>query len=194
MVFLPSRSSLHDGSATFVEPLSRGARAIIDLLDVVGTIRDGDHLQCVMYLAQEFGLVAQPLFLFGSIGAHPRRPHSSLLESHFYTLLHEGIVDVDGNGHLRLRRDLFALPPCSLNGRRLAALGTLSAEETALFAAAVLRLAADGLHAGSLRHTEAFDETIASFTSSDDRPIDIGAICATRRRMLPADPVMLTPV
>jgi len=200
MVFLPSRTSpQNDESDSYAGSLSRGARAIIDLLDVVGNVRDGDHLQCVAFLAQEFGLLTEPLFLFGSSGPDPRRPHSVLLESHFYALLRDGIVDLDGAGRLRLRRDLFPVSSSGLAGRRLAALGALSPGEAAIFAAAVLRLAGEGRHAGSLRHDDAFGDTITRLSlaiegaSEHDRSLDVAAICDVRYRLMPAEPVMLTP-
>src|SRR5437868_13794807 len=142
MVFRPERTKAHDeGASGGGAPLSRGAHVIIDLVDVVGNVRDGEHLQRLVFLAQEFGLLAEPVFLFGSMGPDPRRPHSLLLEDHFYMLLRDGIIDLDGAGRLRARRDLFALPSSGLTGRRLAALSDLSPAEAALFAAAVLRLA-----------------------------------------------------
>jgi len=95
-------------------------------VDVVGNVRDGEHLQYLVFLAQEFGLLAEPVFLFGSMGPDPRRPHSLLLEDHFFMLLRDGIIDLDGAGRLRARRDLFALPSSGLTGRRLAALSDLS--------------------------------------------------------------------
>lgn len=196
MVFLPSRTSpRNDSSDSYMQPLSRGARAIIDLLDVVGNVRDGDHLQCIVFLAQEFGLLAEPLFLFGSTGADPRRPHSLLLEGHFYALLRDGIVDLDAAGRLRLRRDLFALPPSSLAGRRLTALGALSPNEATIFAAAVLRMANDGRHAGSSRHDEIFDAVVRRMTAITETEglTDVAAIHDARRRLMPAMPVMLAP-
>lgn len=196
MVFLPSRTSpRNDSSDSYMQPLSRGACAIIDLLDVVGNVRDGDHLQCIVFLAQEFGLLAESLFLFGSTGSDPRRPHSLLLEGHFYALLRDGIVDLDAAGRLRLRRDLFALPPSSLAGRRLAALGALSPNEAAIFAATVLRMANDGRHAGSSRHDETFDEIVRRMTAVTETEgvTDVAAIRDARRRLMPAMPVMLAP-
>ena len=200
MVFLPSRTSPQDnGSDEFGESLGRAARAIIDLIDVVGNIRDDDHLQCVAFLAQEFGLLSEPLFLFGSMGSDPGRPHSLLLESHFYTLLRDGMIDLDGTGRLRVRRDLFGLPSSGLAGRRLVALNTLSPTEATLFAAAVLRLAREGRHAGSPRHDEAFGDAIGRLSELAGGPedrgnvIDLAAICDVRSRLLPAEPVMLTP-
>jgi hypothetical protein len=197
MVFRPDRTKPHDeGACPGGELLSRGARTIIDLVDVVGNVRDGEHLQCLVFLAQEFGLLAEPVFLFGSMGPDPRRPHSLLLEDHFFMLLRDGIIDLDGAGRLRTRRDLFALPSPSLTGRRLAALSDLSPAEAALFAAAVLCLAGEGRHAGSPRHDDAFCTAIIQLAASDDmgRSVDVAAICAARQRLMPAEPVLLTPV
>lgn len=201
MVFLPSRTSPpNDGSDSCAEPLSCGARVIIDVIDTVGNVRDGDHLQCIIFLAQEFGLLTAPLFLFGSTGPDPRRPHSLLLESHFYALLRDGIVDLDGTGRLRLRRDLFSLPPSSLAARRLTALSTLSPGEAMLFAAAVLRLAGEGRHAGSPRHDDTFAEIVRRLSAAMakdaefDHTLDVSAICRVRSRLMPAEPIMLAPV
>jgi hypothetical protein len=176
--------------------LSRGARAIIDLVDVVGNVRDGEHLQCLVFLAQEFGLLTEPLFLFGSMGPNPRRPYSLLLEDHFFMLLRDGIIDLDGAGRLRARRDLLALPSSSLTGRRLAALSDLAPAEASLFAAAVLYLAAEGRHAGSPRHDGAFCSAVTQLAASGDmgQSVDVAAICAARQRLMPAEPVLLTPV
>lgn len=196
MVFLPTRTSpQNDASESCLEPFSRGARVIIDLLDVVNTIRDGDHLQCAVFLAQEFGLLSEHVFLFGATGAAPHRPHSLLLEGHFYALLRDGIVDLDGTGRLRLRRDLFALPPSGLAARRLAALSALSPHEAAIFAAAVLNLAGAGRHAGSRRHDGAFEEAVAHLAAcgEDNQSIDVTAIGDARRRLMPVAPVLLTP-
>ena len=196
MVFLPSRTKpQYDGSDSDGVPFSRGPRAIIDLLDVVGHVRDGDHVQCLIFLAQEFGLMPEPHFLFGSVGPAPRRPHSLLLEGHFYALLRDGVVDLDGAGRLRLRRDLFALPSSGLAGRRLAVLGALSPSEAAAFASAVLSLASNGRHAGRPRHDDAFREAVIGLAAeAEERAIDVTAICDIRRRLMPTEPVMLTPV
>jgi hypothetical protein len=178
------------------EALSRAARVIIDLVDVVGSVRDGEHLQCLVFLAQEFGLLPEPVFLFGSMGPDPRHPHSLLLEDHFFMLLRDGIIDLDGSGRLRTRRDLFALPCSGLTGRRLAALSDLSPAEAALFAAAVLCLAGEGRHAGSARHDNAFSTAVTQLATSGDmgQSVDVSAICAARQRLMPAEPVLLTPV
>jgi len=197
MVFRPEGTKLHDeGAFGGGAPLSRGARVISDLVDVIGNVRDGEHLQCLVFLAQEFGLLAEPVFLFGSMGPDPRRPHSLLLEDHFYMLLRDGIIDLDGAGRLRARRDLFALPSSGLTGRRLAALSDLSPAEAALFAAAVLRLAGEGRHAGSPRHDDAFCTAVTQLVDSGDtgQSVDVAAICAARQRLMPAEPVLLTPV
>ena len=99
MVFRSGRMKPHhDGTGPYDGLLSCGARAVIDLVDVVGNVRDGEHLQYLVFLAQEFGLLAEPVFLFGSMGPDPRRPHSLLLEDHFYMLLRDGIIDLDGGG------------------------------------------------------------------------------------------------
>jgi hypothetical protein len=194
MVFLPSRTTTpHDGYDAYDEALSRGSRAIIDLLDVVDNVRDGDHLQCLIFLAQEFGLLAEPHFLFASAGPQAQTPHSLLLEGHFYALLREGIVDLDGAGRLRLRRDLYALPSSDLAGRRLSALGALSPHEAATFAMAVLRLANQGRLASSPRHDAAFHDEVARLATADEtQSIDVAAICDARRRLMPAPPVLLT--
>lgn len=197
MVFLPSRTKpQQDGSDCYDEPFSRGPRAIIDLLEVVGNVRDGNHLQCLIFLAQEFGLMPEPHFLFGSVGPEPRRPHSLLLEGHFYALLRDGVIDLDGAGRLRLRRDLFALPSSGLAGRRLAALGALTPHEATMFASAVLRLASNGRHAGRPRHDDAFHDTVVQLAACDDvsQSIDVAAICDARQRLMPGEPLMLTPV
>lgn len=197
MVFLPSRPpSEKDVCESDAESLSRGARLIIDLIDVVGNIRDGDHLQCVAFLAQEFGLMEEPHFLFGSTGSEPRRPHSLLLEGHFNALLRDGVIDLDGKGCLRLRRDLFALSYSGLAARRLSTLSMLSPREAAIFAGAVLRLAHEGRHAGSRRHDQAFLEAVTRYAMpmEDDSPGDPAAIDAVRARLLPAEHVMLVPV
>ena len=197
MVFRPDHTKPPDGGA---HPggglLSRAARTIIDLVDVVGNVRDGEHLQCLVFLAQEFALLAEPVFLFGSMGPDPRRPYSLLLEDHFLMLLRDGIIDLDGSGRLRARRDLFALPCSSLTGRRLAALSDLSPAETALFAAAVLCLAGEGRHAGSPRHDDAFCTAVTQLAASGDmgQSVDVAAICAARQRLMPAEPVLLTPI
>lgn len=196
MVFLPNRTATpHDGFDAYDEPLGRGPRAIIDLLDVVGNVRDGDHLQRLIFLAQEFGLLAEPHFLFASSGSDASAPHSLLLESHFYALLREGIVDLDGAGRLRLRRDLFALPSSDLAGRRLAALGALSPHEAATFAAAALQLANQGRLASSSRHDTAFRDAVTRLAAADENQgIDVDAICDARHRLMPMAPVMLTPM
>ena len=193
MVFLPSRTeSERDVPESDDEPLSRGARVIIDLIDVVGNVRDGDHLQCIAFLAQEFGLLEEPHFLFGATGAEPRRPHSLLLAGHFAFLLNEGVIDLDGKGCLRLRRDLYAVPYSGFAARRLSVLSTLSPRESAIFAGAVLRLASEGRHAGSRRHDGAFADAVARYVTpgEEDHPSD-AAIGAARYRLMPADPVML---
>ena len=197
MVFRPEGTKPHDeGASPGGDSLSRAARVIIDLVDVVGNVRDGEHLQCLVFLAQEFGLLAEPVFLFGSMGPDPRRPHSLLLEDHFFMLLRDGIIDLDGAGRLRTRRDLFALPCSSLAGRRLGALSDLSPAEAALFAAAVLCLAGEGRHAGSARHDDAFCTAVTQLAASSDmgQSVDVSAICAARQRLMPAEPVLLTPV
>lgn len=194
MVFLPSRNTTPlDGFDVYDEPLSRGPRAIIDLLDVVDNVRDGDHLQCLIFLAQEFRLLAEPHFMFAARGPNSHTPHSLLLEGHFYALLREGIVDLDGAGRLRLRRDLFALPSSDLAGRRLAALGTLSPHETALFAATVMWLANQGRLASSPRHDTAFHDAVVHLGAGDAiQSVDVAAICDARRRLMPVPPVQLT--
>lgn len=194
MVFLPGRTSLTDVTLESDDTSHQhGARLIIDLLDVVGSIRDGEHLQCVAFLAQEFELVARPHYLFGTLDSEPRRPHSLLLEGRFYALLRDGVVDVDGAGRLRLRRDLFAVPTSGRAGRRLSALNTLSSREAAIFAAAVMHLAGQGRHAGSNRHDEAFRATVSRLAVADtDQPVDVETICATRHRLLPSEPVLLS--
>ncbi len=208
MVFPPSRttpvpspageSTPHDRRHDETVPDGRGAtaRAIVDLIDAVGAVRDGDHLQCLLFLAQEFRLLTEPYLVFGTTGAAPPRPHSLLLEGHFYTLLSEGVLDVDGMGRLRPRRDLFTLPSSGLVNRRLAALSTLLPYECLVFAAAVRRLAHDGCYAGSRRHDDAFRAAVELFVSAEQEAYstDPEAICAARHRLLPADPVALTTV
>jgi hypothetical protein len=112
------------------------------------------------------------------------------------TLLRDGLIDLDGAGRLRVRRDLFALPPHGLTGRRLAALGSLSSGEAALFAAAVLRLAGEGRHAGSVRHDDAFCHAVTQLAAgeAEGTAVDVAAICDARERLLPSQPVLLTPV
>lgn len=197
MVFLPSRlQSEKDGCESDDASLSRGARVIIDLIDVVGNVRDGAHLQCIAFLAQEFGLLEEPHFLFGSVGPEPRRPHSLLLEGHFDALLDDGVLELDGKGCLRLRRDLFAVPYSGFAARRLSALSALSPREAAIFAGAVLRLVREGRHAGSRRHDQAFQDAVARFVTpvEEDQRSDAAAIDAARYRLMPTDPVMLVPV
>ncbi len=203
MVFLPSRLDTHQESQPVADrAISPGARAIIDLIDVVGTIHDVDHLQSVAFLAQEFGLLVAPTFLFGSRrgddGQEPRRPHSLLLEGHFYALLCEKVIDRDTTtGRLRPRRDLYAVPYSGLAGRRLGVLGALSKRDVAVFAAAVLRLTHDGCHAGSNRRDAAFHAAVAQLavladaTDEAEQPVDTAAIRAARQRLMPAEPVLL---
>jgi len=214
MVFLPSRPTAHEreqvqtDTETEHSVISPGARTIVDLVDVVGTIRDVDHLQSVAFLAQEFGLLAAPTFLFGSrrcggdegsAGAAPggvecARPHSALLEGHFYALLCEKVIDRDGTGRLSPRRDLYAVPHSGLAGRRLSTLAALSPRDTAVFAAAVLRLARQGCYAGSRRHDAAFYDAVALLAALDEGEpaVDTAAIYAARRRLIPAEPLQLT--
>lgn len=194
MVFLPSRTE----SATEVpesddEALSRGARIIIDLIDVVGNVRDGDHLQCIAFLAQEFGLLEAPHFLFGATGSEPRRPYSLLLAGHFEALWNEGMIDLDGKGCLRVRRDLYAVSYSGFAARRLGVLSALSPHEAAIFAGAVLRLAGEGRHAGSHRHDRAFEDAVSRYMGpgQEDHPSDAAAIGAARYRLMPADTVVL---
>jgi len=205
MVFLPSRPTTHERqqiqtqTETENSDIGPGARTIVDLADVVGTIRDVDHLQSVAFLAQEFGLLAAPTFLFGSRGGEGdagtacSRPHSVLLEGHFYALLCEKVIDRDGTGRLSPRRDLYAVPHSGLAGRRLSALAALSPRDTAVFAAAVLRLARQGCYAGSPRHDAAFYDAVALLAAIDeDEPaVDTAAICAVRRHLIPAEPLQL---
>jgi hypothetical protein len=195
MVFLPTRIKPHDDEASSDDlQLNHGPRVIIDLLDTVGNIRDGDHLQCVAFLAQEFGLMSGTEFLFGSIASNPPRPHSLLLEGHFYALLRDGFADLDGTGRLRLRRDLYHIPTSGLAARRLSALSELSPRETAVFAAAVLRLANEGKYAGSARHDSSFRDAVFSVAALDGegRAVDVAAICDARQSLMPAEPVMLS--
>src|SRR3989440_13005715 len=167
MVFRSGRTKPHhDGTGPYDGLLSCGARAVIDLVDVVGNVRDGEHLQYLVFLAQEVGLLAEPVFLFGSMGPDPRRPHSLLLQDHFFMLLRDGIIDLDGAGRLRARRDLFALPSSGLTGRRLAALSDLSPAEAALFAAALLHLSRQGRHARRSRHDDAFCTAVTQLAGS----------------------------
>ncbi len=195
MIFLPDRITLQDEREDSAGTLPHGVQAIVDLLDAVGTIHDGDHLQCVAFLAQELGLLTEPHFLFG-IGEPRACPYSSLLEQHFYVLLREGVVDLDATGRLRLRRDLHDTPHAGLANRRLSALGELSPHEAAVFAAAVIHLARQGRYAGSGRHDAAFGDAVALCATSgvDDEyeySVDVAAILAARQRILRAAPVML---
>ncbi len=203
MVFPPSRTiplqslseepTPHDGSHDETASDRRGAtaRAIVDLIDAVGNVRDGDHLQCLSFLAQEFRLLTEPYLVFGTIDDAPPRPHSLLLEGHFYTLLSEGVLDLDGTGRLRLRRDLFTLPSSGLANRRLSALAALSPYECLVFAAAVRRLTRDGCYAGSRRHDDAFRATVELYVTGEQESYspDPEAICAARQRLLPTGPL-----
>jgi hypothetical protein len=193
MVFLPSRVSSPDDSPDVRSELfSRGARTLIEVIDVVGTVRDGDHLQSIVFIAQEFGLLAKPIYLFGVVDDEPRRVQSLLLEGHYRTLLQAGMVDVNATGCLRPRHDLTPdLPPANIVGRRLAALSALSPAETAIFAAAVLRLATDGLYAGSPRRQEAFDAEVRAVVgtlSEGSDTIDSAAVGSVRRRLVASLP------
>jgi hypothetical protein len=165
-------------------------------VDIVGNVRDGEHLQCLAFLAQEFGLLAEAVYLFGSVRADLRRPHSLLLEDHFFTLLRDGIIDLDSAGRLRVCRDLLAVPASGSPDRRLAALSTLSPAEASVFAAAVLRLAGEGRHAGSSRHDVAFCAAVTQLAASADvgQPVDVAAICDARQRLMPVESALLTPV
>jgi hypothetical protein len=115
-----------------------------------------------------------------------------LLEGHYRTLLQAGLVDVGASGRLRPQYDVVPeLPPANFVGRRLAALSALSPAETAVFAAAVLRLATDGLFAGSPRRQEAFDAEVRVVVSTLDEgsdPIDSAAISSVRRRLVASLP------
>src|SRR5579875_3386452 len=159
MVFQPSRPTAGDELLPVTRTLSRGVQTIVDLLDTVGTIRDGEHLQSVAYLAEEFGLLAEPTFVFGSRAG---RPHSLLLEGHFYALLCDKVIDRDGAGYLRPRRDLYALPFAGRAARRLRSLGALSSRDAMIFAAAARHLAQQGRYSGSRRHDAAFDAAVAA--------------------------------
>ncbi len=203
MVFPPSRTipvSSPSGESTpqdqrHDESSSDGrgatARAIVDLIDAVGNVRDGDHLQCLIFLAQEFRLLTEPYLVFGTIDDAPPRPHSLLLEGHFYTLLSEGVLDLDGTGRLRLRRDLFTLPSSGLVNRQLGALAALSPYECLVFAATVRRLTREGRYAGSRRHDDAFRATVELYVNAEQEAYstDPEAICAARQRLLPTDPM-----
>lgn len=207
MVFLPSRLDAFQESPPAADDraISPGARAIIDLIDVVGSMRDVEHLQCVTFLAQEFGLLLAPTFQFGSRrageggGPELRHPHSLLLEGHFYALLCEKVIDRDATGYLRPRRDLYAVPYSGLASRRLAVLGALPRRDLAVFAGAVLRLAQDGCHAGSARRDTAFHHAVALLATvaegdemgDDGSVVDIGAICAARQRLMPTELLLL---
>ncbi|HZS91160.1 MAG TPA: hypothetical protein VFE42_27165 [Chloroflexota bacterium] len=192
MVFLPSGiSSPDDGPDVRSELFSRGARTLIEILEVVGTVRDGDHLQSIVFIAQEFGLLAKPIYLFGIVDDEPRRVQSLLLEGHYRTLLQAGLVDVDATGRLRPRHDLIPFPPSNLVSRRLAALNALSPAETVVFAAAVLRLATGGLYAGSPRRQEAFEAEVRAVVDTlkeSGDTIDGAAIGAVRRRLVASLP------
>jgi len=198
MVFLPSRLITPAEQQSDDSAICLGAQAIIDLLDVVGAVHDVEHLQSVAFLAQEFGLLTAPTFLFASRGPAPHRPHSLLLESHFYALLCEKVIDRDGSGRLRPRRDLYALPHSGTVARRLGILAGLTPRDTAVFAAAVLRLINDGRHAGSQKHDAAFDAAVAlaaSMREDEHEPaVDTAAIHAARQRLMPAAPVLLKAV
>jgi len=64
MVFRSGRTKPHhDGAGPCDGLLSCGARAVIDLVDVVGNVRDGEHLQCLVFLAQEWVIrsIGQPV-------------------------------------------------------------------------------------------------------------------------------------
>jgi len=196
MVFMPSRQTAPVEQQSDDSAICLGAQAIIDLLDIVDSVYDVEHLQSVAFLAQEFGLLTAPTFLFASRGPEPRRPHSLLLESHFYALLCEKVIDRDGSGRLRPRRDLYDLPHSSRVARRLGILTGLTPRDTAVFAAAVLGLINDGRHAGSQKHDAAFDDAVALTASmSEDEHeavVDTAAIHAARQRLMPAAPVLLT--
>ena len=196
MVFMPSRQTAPVEQQSDDSAICLGAQAIIDLLDIVGAVHDVEHLQSVAFLAQEFGLLTAPTFLFASRGPAPRRPHSLLLESHFYALLCEKVIDRDGSGRLRPRRDLYDLPHSGTVARRLGILTGLTPRDTAVFAAAVLRLINDGRHAGSQKHDAAFDDAVAltaSMCEDEHEPtVDMAAIHAARQRLMPVAPVLLT--
>ena len=196
MVFMPSRQTAPVEQQSDESAICLGAQAIIDLLDIVDSVYDVEHLQSVAFLAQEFGLLTAPTFLFASRGPEPRRPHSLLLESHFYALLCEKVIDRDGSGRLRPRRDLYDLPHSSRVARRLGILTGLTPRDTAVFAAAVLGLINDGRHAGSQKHDAAFDDAVAltaSMREDEHEPAaDTAAIHTARQRLMPAAPVLLT--
>ena len=198
MVFMPSRQTAPVEQQSDESAICLGAQAIIDLLDIVDSVHDVEHLQSVAFLAQEFGLLTAPTFLFASRGSEPRRPHSLLLESHFYALLCEKVIDRDGSGRLRPRRDLYDLPHSGTVARRLSILAGLAPRDTAVFAAAVLRLINEGRHAGSQKHDAAFYDavTLAASISEDEHEhaVDTAAIHAARQRLMPAAPVLLKAV
>ena len=198
MVFMPSRQTAPVEQQSDDSAICLGAQAIIDLLDIVDSVHDVEHLQSVAFLAQEFGLLTAPTFLFASRGSEPRRPHSLLLESHFYALLCEKVIDRDGSGRLRPRRDLYDLPHSGTVARRLSILAGRAPRDTAVFAAAVLRLINEGRHAGSQKHDAAFYDavTLAASISEDEHEhaVDTAAIHAARQRLMPAAPVLLKAV
>jgi len=198
MVFMPSRQTAPVEQQSDDSAICLGAQAIIDLLDIVDSVHDVEHLQSVAFLAQEFGLLTAPTFLFASRGPAPHRPHSLLLESHFYALLCEKVIDRDGSGRLRPRRDLYDLPHSGTVARRLSILAGLAPRDTAVFAAAVLRLINEGRHAGSQKHDAAFYDavTLAASISEDEHEhaVDTAAIHAARQRLMPAAPVLLKAV
>ena len=193
MVSLPSRIS--DQPSSTQEDFSQSTRIIFDILDVVPNVRDGDHLQCIAFIAQELNLLTnkQNCFLFASAGGDIRQPHSLLLESHLYVLLRDGYIDIDGTGRLRLRRDLYDIPYSGLVYRNLRSISSLSASDVTVFASAVMRLTSEGLHAGSYRHDDSFTNAInfLSLVHKDEYAADSGAICAARRRLLLSEPVLV---
>src|SRR5262249_14410728 len=145
----------------------------------------------IVFIAQEFGLLATPNFLFGFMGDEPRRPRSLLLEGHYRTLIQAGIVDVDATGRLRPRRDLIPVPHSNLVGRRLSALNVLSPVGTVVFAAAVIRLASAGWYAGSPRRQETFDAEMRAVIDAlreGGDTINSEAIGSVRRRLVASLP------
>jgi len=198
MVFMPSRLTAPVEQQSNDSAICLGAQAIIDLLDVVGAVHDVEHLQSIAFLAQEFGLLTAATFLFASRGPEPRRPHSLLLESHFYALLCEKVIDRDGSGRLRPRRDLYDLPHSGTVARRLGILAELAPRDTTVFAAAVLRLINDGRHAGSQKHDAAFYDAVALTASmredAHEPAIDTVAIHTARQRLMLAEPILLKAV
>ena len=164
----------------------RVACTIVDLIEVVGNVRDGDHVQSLVFLAQEFGMFAHPHMLFGLRSNPALRPHSMVLASHIDALFARGIVERDSAGHLRVDRDRCPRPTHGVVNPHLHVLGALSPAEVFAFAVAVQRLARQGLYAGSRRHDNVFRDTLASHAAvrPDESAIDCVAVCAVRDRLL----------